>query len=190
MRPLLQKIYTDEVYRQASTALHAYDRMQDLLRRGAHNLQLLPHEDWWVTEFFDAAQTFLTHADIVSALLYNDKKDRKARAADLRELLDLPDRALTGVSRVRGAFVHIDETIDAWARRNPTADGYHERYIAMGGEPAKPSYPDPSLRAYHGPSDTLTMLNLNAKPAEIAADLRIIVEAVRTFRSRPLSALP
>jgi hypothetical protein len=177
-------MFLDEAHRQATAGLRAHDRLNELLAT-YRRLSALQPDDWWLTRFFDEAQLVVVCADIVNSILYDGSKDRQARSRALRRAIGVDDKSPLNEVVVRGALVHIDKVMDAWQRKNPDADSYHELAFIDGPWPVDgPVYAEPVLRGYHVPSGTFTVFTTHLVLNTVASELATVRSAITNYFER------
>lgn len=119
MDKYIERTYIEEVITQANFASGALGRINDCIK-ALENREVGTEERRFVSsEIFRNIHSFLTHAAVVSKILFpakNKKKpDRVVRGEHLRELLEVDGGHPIMTRSVRDDLDHFDERIDQWA---------------------------------------------------------------------------
>jgi hypothetical protein len=104
--------YKFEVFLQCVTAAESWNRAHEILTKPVPASPQAP-----ILAALRAAgeiQSFLVAAGTLSDIFFPDDRGDKKRGKDMCELFDVADDSPLKDTKVRNAFVHIDERLDKW----------------------------------------------------------------------------
>ncbi|CAB3920290.1 Uncharacterised protein [Achromobacter xylosoxidans] len=121
--------------------------------------------------FFRDMHSLLTHAGVISRLLWPAGKKRDARhrrAEVLRELLDLPaSNHLLCDRSLRDGLEHFDERLDQWAAQQEASGDYWQDCIGPWEVPEMHGAKDHNVMRHYDPYDKI--FRFQGKPVHVPA---------------------
>ena len=168
MDDLPRLLYLQEIQAQCRMAIIAFDSLSQWPTGYPSGRT---HEEGAVkaAAFFRDVHSMLTHAGVISRLLWpagRQQETRQQRAAELRELLGLPsskhllcDRAL------RDALEHFDERLDEWTARKEAPRDYWQDCIMPWEVPQRHGAKDHNLMRHFDPESDV--FRFQGKPVHL-----------------------
>ena len=166
--------YLEVILQQCDSAVDAIRKLEALLRAN-------PLEN---RKIFDSLHHFLTHASMVSKMLW-PVKSAQQRGERLRKLLNIPDNHILEDRDLRNFIEHIDERIDLWARQSVgliMVDLYIGPRSSLGGQLADARN---ILRLYDHQAKTYIVFGEEYRIQDILTGLTGIAETLMGMGYQP-----
>jgi len=106
MDKFIEKIYLNEIIKQANRALFCVNAINNSVKSGSNE------------DVFREIEHFIQHASAISLLLWNNKKKEKDRCRYLKEKLKIDGTNILSKRDLRNHLVHFDERLGKWAKNS------------------------------------------------------------------------